>query len=122
MRDIDIIKDIEARELQVTKLQEEISALRKVAEIYGLGERSTVLINPAAKKPFGGTKFPIAVGDACAKLLANEKKGLHLDTILAKIAEQGVTPTRSSLDSALRNDGKRRFLLLGNRVWKLKGN
>jgi hypothetical protein len=120
MRDIDIIKDIESRELQISKLQEEISALKKVAEIYGLNGHSVKPEVASAKKPFGGSKFAMPVGDASAKVLENEKDGLHLDTILAKIAELGATPTRTSLDSALRNDGKGRFQLLGNRIWKLK--
>jgi hypothetical protein len=123
MRDIDIISDIELRELQISKLQEEISALKKVAEIYGLNGNSDKPNDVPKKKGFGESKFAMSVGDASAKVLENEKDGLHLDKILEKISELGVTPTRTSLDSALRNDGKKmRFKLLGKRIWTLVEN
>ena len=132
MRDIDLISDIELRELQISRMQEEISALKKVAEIYGLNRRSATpkplplseqLDSPkivAEKKAFGESKFPLSIGDASEQVLKDESDGLHLDAILERIARLGVTPTRTSLDSALR-DGKNkgRFELLGKRIWAL---
>ena len=120
MRDIDIISDIQTREAQISKLQEEISALKKVAEIYGLNGNTPKTPPAPEKKGFGESKFPIPIGDASAQVLENEPSGLHLDVILERIGRLGVTPTRTSLDSALR-EGKRkgRFKLLGNRVWTL---
>lgn len=139
MPNIDIIKDIAERETQISKLQDEVAALRKVAEIYGLRNGSAITVvekernlnnftptmqateanGSDQKKPFGGSKFAIPVGDASAKVLENEKNGMHLDKILEKIAELGATPTRTSLDAALRKDSKKRFKLLGKRIWTL---
>jgi len=126
MPNIDIIKDIQERETQISKLQEEVTALRKVAEIYGLYNGSAIQtienepdLNDSTpvsaiagtngsnkKKAFGASKFAISVGNASAKVLENEKDGLHLDKILEKIAQLGATPTRTSLDAALRKDSK----------------
>ncbi len=137
MRDIDILSDIKSREEQIARLQEEVSAMKTVAAIYGLNGSApkpidTPNLSPIAlptitlptvvspKKGFGESKFPIPIGDASAQVLENETNGLHLDTILERIAQLGVTPSRTSLDSALR-DGKNkgRFALLGKRIWIL---
>lgn len=120
MRDIDIVSDIASREAQIIKLQDEISVLKKVAEIYGLNGSATKPTKTSQKKGFGESKFPMSIGDASVKVLENEPDGLHLDTILERIGHLGVTPTRTSLDSALR-DGrdKMRFELLGKRIWTL---
>ncbi len=124
MQGIDILKDIEIREIQISALQEEISALKKVAEIYGLGGQTTKENNVISlKRGFGESKFAKPVGDAAEEVLKLEPNGLHLDEILSRIAEMGITPKRGSLDSALRNDGKKqRFKLLGMRMWTLKEN
>lgn len=123
MQDIDIISDIEFREAEISKLQEEISALKRVAEIYGIYVLNGTVTPPTKapkKKGFGESKFPMSISDASEKVLDNEPDGLHLDIIFERIKRLGVTPARTSLDSALR-DGrdKSRFVLLGKRIWAL---
>lgn len=140
MRDIDILSDIRNREEQISSLQEEISALKKVAEIYGLNGSVSESVHTSStppptlppvtlptmtptKKGFGESKFPVPISDASAQVLENESNGLHLDTILERIGRLGVTPSRTSLDSALRDGrSKGRFVLLGKRIWALAKN
>ena len=140
MRDIDIVNDIKTREAKISNLQDEISALKKVAEIYGLSYTSTaslkeetrVLENPETfpkttganipipiKQKFGTSKWHKPIGDAAEEILQKETNGLHIDTIHSKLAEQGITPTRNSLDAALRKDPKKRFGLVRVRTYGL---
>lgn len=142
MRDVDILSDIKTREEEITRLQDEISALKKVAEIYGLNGHSsepikmitptptppttaptipTLTLPPTTeRKGFGESKFPMSIIDAAVQVLQNEPDGLHLDVILERIGQLGVAPTRTSLDSALRDGrGKGKLVLLGKRIWTL---
>jgi hypothetical protein len=139
MRDIDIINDIKTRESQITQIQEEITALKRVAEIYGLNSNSVVQsdiknqnsedtsilskpkeTNNQVKRGFGASKWSRSIADAVEDILRNEENGLHLDEISKRLANEGMTPTMGSLDSALRQDGKKhRFKLVSPRTYGL---
>lgn len=139
MPEIDIIRGIKERETKILKLQEEIDTLRKVAEMYGLNENlgdSFIEEEPSPNKhvdpltipentshiqkpKFGASKFHKSIGDAVAEMLEDEQNGLHLDEILRRLQEDKITPTKNSLDAALRKDSKTRFKLVGVRTYGL---
>jgi hypothetical protein len=132
----ELLEKIAEKEDEITKLQEDITALKRAAEILGLqkGHSSIPLSKPehktsgtpkqnngnasGANSKFG-PKWTKSIGDASEEIL-REAGPLHIEELHQRLHAQCILPTLGSLDSALRKDGKERFKLYGKRVYGLK--
>jgi hypothetical protein len=129
--DIDILSEIKKRQEKIAKLEGEISAMKTVAEMFGLIS-GTISTNGAgngngqsatAVHKVGTPKWHKTIGDAAEDILRElNTPGLTLSELHQRLAEESITPTLDSLDAALRKDTKQRFRLVGVRTYGLRRN
>jgi negative regulator of replication initiation len=77
-------------------------------------------VSKISNRKVGTLKWSKSIGDAAEDVLRNVLDGLHLDDIHTKLKEAEIYPTRGSLDAALRQDRKKRFVKVSSETYKLR--